>query len=125
MSEDDPPRPALPSFDPNNFQTYSASCHCGAIQYEIDLSPPLPQWKVASCNCSICNRNGYLLVYPDREQVRFKSGEEALREYSFGPKRVLHKFCGNCSAAVFLDPQMGKYGEAPPDVLGINVRHFS
>lgn len=74
-----------------------------------------------SCNCSICSRNGYLLVYPERSRVHIKSGEEALKDYSFGVRRNLHKFCGKCGSSVFFDPRMKEFGEAPPDLLGINV----
>jgi hypothetical protein len=114
-------KPSLLTFDPNNAQTYPASCHCGLVQYSVLLSPPLREWKVVSCNCSICTRNGYLLVYPSRAQLHMKSGEEVLRDYSFGPKRSLHKFCSRCGSAVFFDPRMREYGDAPPDLLGVNV----
>lgn len=118
--------PPLPQSDENNRQIYNASCHCGAVQYDVDLSPPLREWKVVSCNCSICSRNGYLLVYPERKYLHVKSGEEALKDYSFGPKKVLHKFCGGCGSSVFFDPRMKKFGESPPapDLMGVNVsRH--
>ena len=114
-------KPSLPAFDANNCQTYPASCHCGNVQYSVVLSPPLPEWKVVSCNCSICSRNGYLLVYPERSQLHMTSGEEQLRSYSFGIKRNLHKFCGRCGSAVFFDPRMQEFGEAPPDLMGVNV----
>ncbi|KAH3910157.1 hypothetical protein HBI56_223020 [Parastagonospora nodorum] len=121
MTDSESSKPPLPAFDPDNCQTYTASCHCETIQYTILLSPPLPQWKVVSCNCSICSRNGYLLVYPERSRVHIKSGEEALKNYSFGAKRNLHKFCEKCGSSVFFDPRMDKFGEAPPDLLGMNV----
>ncbi|KAH7075873.1 Mss4-like protein [Paraphoma chrysanthemicola] len=126
MSESERTKPSLPTFDPNNCQTYSASCHCGTVRYEVLLSPPIQQWKVVSCNCSICTRNGYLLVYPERSQLHMKSGEDALRDYSFGPKRNLHKFCRHCGSSVFFDPRMKEFGESPPapDLLGVNIRMF-
>lgn len=123
MNESEPSKPSLPAFDPDNCQTYTASCHCDTVQYTVLLSPPLPQWKVVSCNCSICSRNGYLLVYPERSKVHIKSGEEALKNYSFGAKRNLHKFCEKCGSSVFFDPRMGEFGETPPDLLGVNVSH--
>jgi hypothetical protein len=121
MSDSGSTKPSLPPFDPNNSQTYAGSCHCGTVQYDVLLSPSLPQWKVVSCNCSICSRHGYLLVYPQRSQLRMKNGEEALKNYSFGAKRLLHKFCGHCGSTVFFDPRMEEFGEAPPDLLGVNV----
>ena len=42
--------------------TYDAGCHCGYIKFSLTLSPPLPEYKVLDCNCSICRRNGYLLI---------------------------------------------------------------
>lgn len=62
-----------------------------------------------------------MLVYPERSQVHIKSGEEILNNYSFGIKRNLHEFCENCGSSVFFDPRMADFGEAPPDLQGINV----
>ena len=42
--------------------TYEAGCHCGYIKFSVTLSPPLPDYKVLSCNCSMCRKSGYLLV---------------------------------------------------------------
>lgn len=114
--------PPLPAFDPTNVQTYQASCHCGTVAYTVTLSPPLPEWKVVSCNCSICQRNGYTLVYPSREQLHISSGEDLLKSYSFGSRKNLHKFCGQCGSSVFFDPRMKEFGEGGGlDLLGINV----
>ena len=121
MTDSEKAKPSLPTFDPKNCQNYAAQCHCGTVQYEVLLSPPLPRWKVVSCNCSICSRNGYLLVYSERSQLHIKSGEDALKNYSFGVKRNLHKFCGECGSSVFFDPRMKEFGEAPPDLIGVNV----
>ncbi|KAF2465930.1 uncharacterized protein BDR25DRAFT_81122 [Lindgomyces ingoldianus] len=113
----------LPKFDPADAQTYDATCHCGTVKYSVTLTPPLPKWKVCSCNCSICARNGYLLVYPLREQLKVTSGEDALKSYSFGRKMNQHKFCTNCGSSVFFDPRMKEQGYNL-DLLGINVRMF-
>lgn len=110
----------LSSFDPSNARTYNALCHCGTVQYTVTLSLPLEQQKIVECNCSICTRNGYLLVYPYREQVKITSGHEALKTYTFGPKINLHQFCGRCGSAVFFDPQLPKRGESI-DIMGVNV----
>ena len=42
--------------------TYEAGCHCGYVKFSLALSPPLPEYKVVRCNCSICSKKGYLLV---------------------------------------------------------------
>ncbi|KAF2190549.1 hypothetical protein K469DRAFT_721449 [Zopfia rhizophila CBS 207.26] len=112
--------PHMPKFDSIESQTYDASCHCGTVQFTVTLAPPLAKQKPVSCNCSICSRNGYLLVYPLREQLNVMSGEGALRDYAFGRKRNRHKFCSKCGSSVFFDPRMAEYGEEP-DLLGVNV----
>lgn len=109
----------------DEIETYDATCHCGTVQYSVILSPPLAKQKVCSCNCSNCSRHGYLLVYPSREKLSLKSGEDALKVYTFGRKRNQHKFCTNCGCMVFFDPRMKEFGEGPPDLgldlLGVNV----
>lgn len=42
--------------------TYEAGCHCGYIKFSVKLSPPLPEYEVLDCGCSMCAKSGYLLV---------------------------------------------------------------
>jgi hypothetical protein len=44
-----------------------ASCHCGAITFEVDGAPD----EVTDCNCSICRRSGALWAYYSPKRVRF------------------------------------------------------
>jgi len=98
---------------------YPANCHCGTVRYTV-LIPSLADHKVNSCNCSICTRNGYLLVYPEREKVIFYTGYDHLHSYFFGSKRKSHKFCLTCGSSVLID-FTGINGR---DDLGVNVRMF-
>lgn len=57
-------------------QTYKASCHCGAFAYDVTTAPlDHESTEVARCNCSICMRNGYLLVYVPNDNITFTSGQ--------------------------------------------------
>src|SRR5690242_8806215 len=112
---------SLPTFDSANTSTHSASCHCGSVQYTVTLSPPLSLQTIGSCNCTICLKNGYLLLYPRRQDVVVLQGEEALKSHSFGQKQLLHKFCGGCGSSVWFDPRLKMVGEQMPDLLGVNV----
>lgn len=94
---------------------YEASCHCGKVTYTVNI-PSISENDVASCNCSMCARNGYLHVYPPREQVVFHSGFEDLVDYRFGTKTVSHKFCPTCGSSVMLDLQGFRDG-----IYGMNV----
>lgn len=111
---------SLTPFDASNAKTYDALCHCGTVRYTVALSPPLHEQQVVECNCSLCTRNGYLNVYPYRENVKVTSGQDALKTYTFGSKTILHQFCGRCGSSVFFDPQLPKRGEKM-DLVGVNV----
>ena len=100
---------------------YEASCHCKAVQYKVRIpsltgSDPL---EVNSCNCSICHKHGYLLVYPSRDEVVWSHGYDELKDYRHGPKIKDHKFCDRCGSAILIDWN-GFSKER--DVLGVNVR---
>ena len=87
-----------------NMTTYSGNCHCGAVRYNVNTES-LDTQQVARCNCSICTRNGYLLIYVLYQDFTFREGygEEHLKTYQFGSKRATHKFCDTCGSSVFVD----------------------
>lgn len=125
--------PPAPPFPPPTgvFSTHSANCHCGAVRWAFSISPPLESYPVVSCNCSICQRNGYLLVYPDRQNVVLGPGaRDSMGSYSFGNAMVTHQFCTKCGSSVFLEvkappPEAVAAAEATrvklPDIVGVNV----
>lgn len=56
-------------------KTYKASCHCGAFKYDVTTaSLDDASTEVSRCNCSICTRNGYLLIYVPNDQIVFEKG---------------------------------------------------
>ncbi|KAK4181135.1 Mss4-like protein [Triangularia setosa] len=101
--------------------TYPCSCHCGSITFTVTLSPSLASQRVMECNCSICRRAGYLLVYTPKEAVEFLNGSQArLSKYRFNNKRIDHLFCGYCGSSLginFHDFRQGGYG--------VSVRAFN
>ena len=98
---------------------YDGNCHCGAVKYRVHHIP-LEDKVVADCNCSICIRNGYLMIHPKREEVVFLQGYETLRNYKFGSGKLDHKFCPSCGSSVMIDFNqafMNYHGDA----LAMNV----
>ena len=81
---------------------HKANCHCGAVRFTVTLSPPLPEYPVMNCNCSICSRNGYLLVYPHPNDFTLEKGEEVLKDHRFNTKQARHRFCGQCGSSCFI-----------------------
>ena len=95
--------------------SYRANCHCGDVTFTVTL-PSLTDHEVMSCNCSICARNGYLFVYPELKNMLFHSGYDHLKSYSFGAKRIAHKFCPICGSSIIeTDHSGGK------QFMGVNV----
>ena len=79
-------------------KTYRGGCHCGAVQFEVEMKPPK---SAVACNCSICSRAGYLLAFPDESAFRLVAGENALGDYQFGKKTIHHYFCRTCGVRSF------------------------
>ncbi|CAK7198981.1 hypothetical protein SEUCBS139899_001649 [Sporothrix eucalyptigena] len=111
--------------------TYRGGCHCGAIAFDVTLSPPLeplpnssePAHTVVDCSCSVCRRLGYLLVYPTRDKVVFRNkggGQARCGTYQFNLKIQDHLFCKNCGSSVMID----FLDRFTPDFdgYGVNVR---
>jgi len=73
-------------------QTYSGSCHCGKVKFEVtaDIS------RGGVCNCSICNRVGWTMISVPTAQFRLIAGEDAQADYQFGPRTMHHLFCTTC-----------------------------
>lgn len=115
---------AAPSEKPR--KTYSAGCHCGWIKFSVTLSPPLPEYKVLECNCSACRRFGYLLVYPEREDVKWHGdGESQVQRYRFNTKEKDQMFCGKCGSSLGIDfretPDFNGYGISARTFNGIDL----
>ena len=89
---------------PSNLTPHLANCHCGTIAFTFH-TPSSSILVAASCNYSICTRNGYLLVYPERQHVTFHSvfNDNDLGSYMFSGKLLEHKFCKICGSSLFID----------------------
>jgi len=98
-------------------KTYRGNCHCGAFVFEVEL----PELKVAmSCKCSHCYNKGFVWAFPSgKEKFKIVKGDEnTLREYRFGSKDLLHRFCPTCGTSVYAE----SLTRPPPSNMGVNVR---
>ncbi|MGD9501579.1 MAG: GFA family protein [Methyloceanibacter sp.] len=95
-------------------QTYSGGCHCGLVRYEVTtaLEP------VLSCNCSICQKRGYLLTFVPRAAFKLISGAHDQTDYQFSKKVVHHLFCATCGVGSF-GTGTGPNGQ---EMVAVNVR---
>ncbi|MCR6628041.1 MAG: GFA family protein [Pseudoxanthomonas sp.] len=73
-------------------QTYTGSCHCGAIRFEIDTDFP----ELTQCDCSICRKKNALMVKVHESAFRLLAGADALADYQFHTHTAHHHFCKLC-----------------------------
>ena len=93
--------------------THTGGCHCGRVRFEVDAPAEL---TVDDCNCSMCNRTGYLHLIVTKDRFRIVQGEAALVTYTFNTRTAKHLFCGTCGIKPFYVPR------SHPDGWSVNVR---
>jgi hypothetical protein len=93
--------------------THRGGCHCGRVRFEVDAPARL---RVIDCNCSMCNKSGYLHLIVPRERFRLLSGSDALTNYEFNTRTAKHLFCSVCGVKSFYVPR------SHPDGYSVNAR---
>jgi hypothetical protein len=93
-------------------RTLQGSCHCGAIQFEIWVE----DFNAINCNCSICQKKGFLHLIVPSAHFRLLKGTEVLQTYIFNTGIAKHHFCGICGIAPFYRPR------SHPQSYDVNLR---
>jgi hypothetical protein len=93
--------------------THRGSCHCGKVRFEVDAPAVI---EALDCNCSICEKTGYLHLIVPRSRFRLLDGESDLATYTFGTGVAKHLFCRTCGIKSFYIPRSN------PDGIDVNVR---
>ncbi|KAJ6049621.1 hypothetical protein N7499_011792 [Penicillium canescens] len=102
----------------DSFSSYDGSCHCGQVSFTAQLSSPIGEQVVNTCNCSICSINAYIMVYVQKANLTFHNSDDAVKEYRFGTMKYPHGFCPNCGTSVYLRALDGEY----KDIVAVNGR---
>lgn len=95
-------------------QKYTGGCHCGAVRYEVKVDLA----KTMTCNCSYCEKKGFILAFVPKENFVLMAGEDNMSEYRFNTKKIAHLFCKTCGTQSF---GRGKDGSGKETIM-INVR---
>jgi hypothetical protein len=113
------PRPAQRATLPTKeatmpMQSYTGGCHCGRVRYEVtaDLANSI------TCNCSRCQRLGWILTFTPADNFRLLKGEDALTDYQFNKHVVHHLFCSTCGIESFARAERPGGGKT----VAVNVR---
>lgn len=87
----------------NMKNTYTGSCHCGAVQYRVELDLAAGS---ARCNCTFCTKSRFWLVLVKPDAFQLVRGDDALTDYQHTPPAMaapfLHlTFCKTCGVRPF------------------------
>ncbi len=93
-------------------KTYSGSCHCGDVRFEVDADLD----HVRDCDCSICKKRGALIHWVSPEAFRLLTPLENLTLYTFHTHTARDYFCPRCGILPFRRPRTA------PEVWAVNVR---
>ena len=73
---------------------HKATCHCGAIELEIELPDGIVDPR--HCDCSICRRKGAVVASVLLSGIKIVKGENCLTLYQFNTHTAKHYFCSIC-----------------------------
>jgi hypothetical protein len=68
------------------------------VAFTVDAEIPT---GAMSCNCSHCQRKGFLLTYVPAGQFKLDNGEDQLATYTFNKHAIRHRFCRTCGVQAF------------------------
>ena len=73
---------------------HKASCHCGAVQFELTLPNGIEDPR--RCDCSMCRRRGAIVASVALNGIKIIKGKDKLRPYQFNTMTAKHYFCSVC-----------------------------
>ena len=91
----------------------AGGCHCGAVRFEAALPVGV---EAHACNCSMCEKVGFLHLIVPESRFRLTAGEGALTHYRFNTGVADHLFCSVCGVKSFYRPRSN------PDGWSVNAR---
>ena len=77
------------------------SCHCEDVRFRV-LGPID---HVVVCNCSICDKKGFLHFIVPPERFELLTDRAALTTYTFNTGVAKHTFCRRCGVHPFYVPR--------------------
>jgi hypothetical protein len=99
--------------DDADLVTRTGGCHCGRVRFEVTAPRTL---QVTYCNCSICEKVGFLHLIVPKSHFRLLQGAADLTPYQFNTGTAQHLFCSACGVKSFYVPR------SHPDGYSVNAR---
>jgi hypothetical protein len=86
---------------------HKGACHCGAVHFAVALPDKI---TASECNCSICEKTGFLHLIVPKGSFVIHQGEENLTDYRFNTGVARHLFCKTCGVKAFYVPRSNPQG---------------
>ena len=81
-------------------KTYTGSCHCGAVRFEVDLELD----HVRICDCSLCRKRGALNHRVEDSDIRIETPLSEMTLYQWHTGVARDYFCPRCGILPFRRP---------------------
>ena len=91
---------------------FEGGCHCGRVRFRVKTE----KLEAIDCNCSICNKKGFLHLIVEKDAFELLSGAEDLTTYTFNTGVAKHTFCSICGVQAFYTPR------SHPEGVDVNPR---
>lgn len=95
---------------------YQGGCHCQDVRFTICLDTPIESSNITACNCSMCEKLGFIHLIIKKDIFQLKSNWTKLSNYQFNKNIAKHYFCKTCGIKSFYQPR------SHPDCWSVNVR---
>ncbi len=92
---------------------HSGSCHYGAVVIEVEAPYGI---DVHECNCSMCERTGFLHLIASPQNFRLVQGKPSITTDTFNTGVAQHYFCKHCGCKPYYIPRSN------PDGFSVNLR---
>jgi len=93
-------------------RTYTGSCHCGRVRFEVDADLD----HLRACDCTVCRKRGALSHRVEESCFRLLTPLDELSVYQWHTRTAKDYFCPSCGVLPFRRPRTA------PHLWGINVR---
>lgn len=97
----------------NAKRIFRSTCHCGAVELELNLPNGLEELR--RCDCSMCRRRGAIVASVALDNLKIVKGEDKLSLYQFNTMVAKHFFCSVCG--IYTHHQR----RSNPHLYGFNV----
>jgi hypothetical protein len=95
---------------------YKGSCHCGKVQFEVDIDLSRGNSK---CNCTFCTKSRSWATFAKPADLHIVSGEDVLTSYKEKPETpASHTFCKYCGMRTF---ERGHLEQLGGDYIAIHL----